>query len=91
MDIKKGDNILTKAIEQILEDYGGTIYKKVSLFTLKDDIIHRLDEVIKLEKGTNVLLISRLKSKIKKAKDKETVFTELAELLFKFSTNVIED
>lgn len=87
MDIKKGSNNLTKEIEKIMKDYGGSSYQRVSLSTLKEDVNHRLDEVINIEKGTTVLFTSRLKAKVNKAKDKETLFTLLSEALFKFIMN----
>lgn len=83
-DIPQGSNSLTVAIESYMKEWGGTKYQKATLQELQDDLIYRIDPLIKGQSGPIMVLAAGLKRKAKSKTTKEDLLMEVNETLFKF-------
>lgn len=83
-DIPQGSNSLSKAIEEFMTTWGGTKYQKATLQELQDDMINRIEPILKEEKGAVMAIAANLKRRVKSKKTKEDLLMDLNETLFKF-------
>ncbi len=83
-DIPQGNNSLSKAIEAFMSAWGGKKYQKATLQELQDDLINRIDPILKEEKGAVMVMAANLKRRVKNKKTKEDLLMDANETLFKF-------
>ena len=83
-DIPQGNNPLSKAIEAFMTMWGGTKYQKATLQELQDDLVNRIDPILKEEKGAVQVMAANLKRRAKTKKTKEDLLMDANETLFKF-------
>lgn len=77
-------NPVTKVVEKIMTDYGGTKYKNVGLADFKSDIVARFQACSAECHGPMKAVCTRTINKIQKGKTVADILMELNEVLFGF-------
>lgn len=72
---------LKDALTNLLKDYGGFNYNKYTLDQIKNHVTDVLDKV-EVRNSPEKAIIMRFKNHLLKAKDKETILTEITEKMF---------